>query len=371
MSRGTLYQAESQTFRDERTGVEIRQITTHASIHHHPFYYIPAYDDAMQYLVFISYRTGRPEIFVELRDSGQLLQLTEHRGLVEFSITPSHDGRYVYFTDRNGAWRVEIETCREEELVSFAAAEIRAEGMVGAAMGTTALSYDDRWWAVPVRVGEISRMVVVDVLDGSTEVIVEADSIGHPEFHPADSSLLRYAGPYYERMWVLNRNGSARRLAYVREGNEWIVHETWNPLRRELLTTRWPHGVIGVDIDTGAVRQICRFNAWHPMVSRDGAKMVADTTFPDIGLQLFDPSNGTGDPDLLCLSGSSNEGRHWNTDHCPYDDGPVDVFAPQHTHPHPNFSPDGSLVVFSSDRSGHAQLYECQLSVDFNLYRKG
>jgi serine/threonine protein kinase len=51
-------------------------------------------------------------------------------------------------------------------------------------------------------------------------------------------------------------------------------------------------------------------------------------------------------------------GEHWNTDHCPYDDGPVQVYAPQHTHPHPNFSPDRSKVVFTSDRSGFAQVYE-------------
>ena len=41
------------------------------------------------------------------------------------------------------------------------------------------------------------------------------------------------------------------------------------------------------------------------------------------------------------------------------DDGPVQVYAPQHTHPHPCFSPDGRRVVFSSDRTGHTQVYEC------------
>jgi hypothetical protein len=53
---------------------------------------------------------------------------------------------------------------------------------------------------------------------------------------------LRYAGPYFERMWVVERDGGDNHLAYERQGNEWIVHETWNPRGRELLTTRWPHG---------------------------------------------------------------------------------------------------------------------------------
>ena len=363
MGRGRVFATESRTFEDPETGATIRQVTDHPSIHHHPFYYIPAYDDAMRRLLFVSHRTGRPEIFAEIRESGKLVQLTEHEGLAEWSFTPSHDGQYVYFTDQAGAWRVGTDSCREEQLASFAAAEMREAGMVGAAMGTTALSYDDRWWAVPVKVGEAARFVVIDTASGQSQVILERDSIGHPEFHPQDSELLRYAGPFRERMWVIGRDGSGNRLAYRRdEGKkEWIVHETWLPGRRELLTTRWPHGVIGVDIDSGAVREVTGFPAWHPMLDRQGSRIVCDTTFPDRGLQLFDLSHDDPEPRLLCRSESSNAGAHWDTDHCPYDDGPVQVYAPQHTHPHPNFSPDGRLVVFTSDRSGWSQVYECRL----------
>jgi len=73
MAKGTLYPAESREFCDEQTGARMRQVTDHPSIHHHPFFYIPAYDDAMERLIFVSHRTGRPEIFAELRDSGKLL----------------------------------------------------------------------------------------------------------------------------------------------------------------------------------------------------------------------------------------------------------------------------------------------------------
>jgi oligogalacturonide lyase len=57
---------------------------------------------------------------------------------------------------------------------------------------------------------------------------------------------------------------------------------------------------------------------------------------------------------------ASSIGTHWNGPF-PYNHGPVKVHAPQHTHPHPRFSPDGRWVIFTSDRSGHAQLYECEL----------
>ncbi len=364
MGRGSVYAAEGRTFRDAKTGAAMRQVTDHASIHHHPFYFVPAFDDAMHHLVFASYRTGRPELFMEVRESGQLVQLTEHDGLADWSMTPSHDGRYVYFTDRNGAWRVETESCREEQLASFETDNIREEGMVAAAMGTTALSFDDQWWAVPVNLGEVSRFVVINTDSGASEVILERDKIGHPAFHPDDSNLLRYAGPYQDRMWVIERDGSNNRLVYERNvaEKEWIVHETWVPGCRELVTAKWPHGVIGIDIDSGAVRQVTRQRAWHPMIDPGGTFMVTDTTFPDEGLLRFDALDGVGEARVLCLTESSNVGAHWDTDHCPYDGGPVEVYAPQHTHPHPSFAPDGSCVVFTSDRSGHAQIYECWLN---------
>jgi len=363
MSKGQVYPSESRTFRDELTGAAVRQVTDHPSIHHHPFYYVPAWDDAMRRLIFVSHRTGRPEIFAELGAGGKLVQLTEREGLAEWSIHPSHDGRHVYFTAGTSARRVEAETLKDEELVNFGDVAMREEGMVGAAMGTTALSHDDRWWAVPVKVGQVSRLVVIDTASGRHEVILERDTIGHPQFHPADAGLLRYAGPYWARLWVIGRDGGGNRLVYERDAarKEWIVHESWRAGSREIVSTNWPHGVIGVDVDTGGVRKVCSFSAWHPAINRQGTLMCADTTFPDRGLQIFDPLDGVGRPSTLCLSGSSNVGAHWDVDHCPYDDGPVRRYAPQHTHPHPSFSPDGKCVCFTSDRTGHAQLYEVRL----------
>lgn len=97
------------------------------------------------------------------------------------------------------------------------------------------------------------------------------------------------------------------------------------------------------------------------MIRRDGRFMVADTNYPDLGLQLFDPGDVHSGPRPLCESRATNEGAHWGVGHCPYDDGPVQVYAPQHTHPHPNFAPDGTCVVFTSDRTGQAQIYEVEI----------
>lgn len=357
MAVGQRFPAESHTVDG------VRQVTSHPSIHHHPFYYLPAYDDAMARLVFISHRTGSPQIFAELRhERHDLLQLTDHGGLNEWSIHPSHDGRFVYFTDVIGGCRVATRSLRVERLFAFDDDAIRPVGMVAAAMGTTSLSRDDRWWAVPVPVRSGFRLLMIDTHLATSTTLLERPVIGHPQFHPEDSTLLRYAGPYDQRLWVIRRDGAGHRLVYQRIGNQWIVHETWRPGTRELLAADWPHGVLAIDTDTGAVRRVTRVNAWHPMVDRTGRWIVADTNHPDRGLLLL-PVEGDASPRVLCHPAASNAGNHWWTDHCPYDDGPVNVYAPQHTHPHPNFSPDGRRVVFTSDVSGFAQVYEMMVEL--------
>ena len=136
MPKGSTHPPESHEFTDANTGVKIRQVTSHPSIHHHPFYYIPAYDDAMRRLIFVSHRTGIPQLFAEIRETGELLQLTDRDDLDEWSIHPSHDGNYVYFTAGMGGWRIELKSLKEEQLLDFGTDKIREKGMVGAAMGT-------------------------------------------------------------------------------------------------------------------------------------------------------------------------------------------------------------------------------------------
>lgn len=361
MARGSLYPSESRRFADARTGVTIRQVTDQPAIHHHPFFIVPAYDDAMARLIFVSHRSGQPEIYAEERATGTLVQLTERAGIAEYSLAPSHDGRYVYFTAGTGGFRVHTETFKEEHLLDFGAIRLREAGMVADAMGTTALSFDDRYWALRFSVDGQANLAVFDTASGDCQVILQRDTIAHLMFCPDDSSLLYYAGPLKDRVWVINRDGSGNRRLYQRQPGEWITHEVWLPGRRELAFVDWKRGIRAIQVDSGAQRRVASFNAWHASPNRAGSLMVADTNFPDIGIQLFNPRAGGGETVTLCYPGASNIGAHWGGPF-PYEQGPIPVYAPQHTHPHPSFSPDGNLVVYTSDCSGSAQIYEAEIS---------
>ena len=359
MGKGATYPREERIAVDPASGRTVRQITSHPSIHHHPFFFVPAYDRAMKKLIFVSYRTGAPQIFFEDRASGDLVQVTDRSDLADWSIAPASDGRYVYFTAGTSAWRVDLDTFEETQLADFGAVEMREKGMVGAAMGTTALSKSGRWWAVPVKAGPVSRFVLIDTEKSTSAVFLERDSIGHPQFCPDDEDLILYAGPLTDRVWVTDRSGAKNRRLYEREDRmQWVTHEVWVPGRRAVAFVVWPRGTRMIDVDSGAVRWVTRFPAWHAAPSDDGRRFVCDTNFPDRGLHIYPVEGEVAAP--LCPSEATNEGAHWGGPF-PYNDGPVGVEARQHTHPHPRFAPDNSRVLFTSDRTGHAQLYEVML----------
>jgi oligogalacturonide lyase len=220
------------------------------------------------------------------------------------------------------------------------------------------LSADGRWWAIPVKAGKLSRFVVIDTQTGRSDVVLERDTIGHPQFCPDDDNLILYAGPLTDRVWTVNRDGSGNRRVYEREDRmQWVTHEVWLPGKRAIAFVDWPRGMRLIDLGTGKAAWLNRFPAWHAAPDAEGERFVCDTNCPDRGLHVVRLG---GEASFLCASEATSEGAHWGGPF-PYNDGPVAVEARQHTHPHPRFSPDGTRIVFTSDRSGHAQLYEIAL----------
>ncbi len=356
--KGSRHKPEGRVATDAKSKRRIRQVTNHPSVHHHPFFFVPAYDQRGKKLIFVSHRTGSPQIYFEDRSNGELVQATARDDLAEWSIYPSPDGRFVYFTAGTAAWRVDLDDFSETQLADFGAVEMREKGMVGAAMGTTALSADGHWWAIPVKAGNVTRFVVIDTQGATSRVILERDTIGHPQFCPDDDNLILYAGPLTDRVWIVGRDGQDNRRVYQRDDRmQWVTHEVWIPRQRAIAFVDWPRGMRRIDIKSGEAVWLHRFPAWHAAPDADGTRFVCDTNFPDTGLHVI---RLDGPPVYLCASEASSEGAHWGAPF-PYNDGPVAVEARQHTHPHPRFSPDGARVVFTSDRTGHAQIYEVEI----------
>ena len=75
------------------------------------------------------------------------------------------------------------------------------------------------------------------------------------------------------------------------------------------LLVDWPHGIMAVHCETGKVRRIADFNAWHAISNEQGTMMAADTNFPDVGIRLLDPRSNTGAYPDTVLSESQLYGR--------------------------------------------------------------
>jgi hypothetical protein len=166
----------------------------------------------------------------------------------------------------------------------------------------------------------------------------------------------------------------------LEHGNEeFVVHETFLGLTGDLVYTVWPYAVWRMDWTTRERRKICDFNAWHITPNRAGSAILCDTNHPDVGIFVIDA--GTGARKRVCMSGASNGGSQWKLARYALagdferagseaaggkvlswlEAASDTVYGPQWTHPHPSYSPDERMVVFTSDRSGQAQVYAAQL----------
>lgn len=348
--------SESRYLTDEDTGLRIRQVTDASCINHHPFFLTPAYDPSGRYLYFVSHRTGSPQLYAEDAIARCLLQLTNEPNLDEWSVHPC--GEAVYFVAHGCAMRACPNGGTVETLLTAAEVQQRFHGALGE--GTTALTHDGCRWAIRIRQEQGFGILLWE--NGRWTQVYSGSMVAHLQFCPDDPNLLFFAGPLTDRVWVLDlAQGKAKRI-FTRNAQQkqWITHESWIPGRRELSLVDWPHGIIAANVDTGATRRVTTLNAWHAIANDQGTLMAADTNFPDTGIWLFDPRQTAAQPRLLCCPHASCMGAHW-AGSFPYDNGPITTYAPQHTHPHPRFSPDGRRLVFTSDRSGFAQLYEVTL----------
>ncbi len=140
---------------------------------------------------------------------------------------------------------------------------------------------------------------------------------------------------------------------------------------------RWPKRV-RLDWTTKAITQVTSYKVWHISPNSTGERVLCDTNHPDEGIFEIDVETGTRRQ--VCLTESSNGGSQWSKDHfataedfqaawksdagqpLSWLEVPTDtVYGPQWTHPHPCYSPDEKLVTFTSDRTGHSQVYVAEL----------
>ncbi len=366
-AKGSVHPSELQEFEDNQTGAHIYQLTNDNTINHNLYFLTPSFTPDQSDLIFTSYRSGKANFFKLEFPNGDIVQLTNGDEVHGYSGVIAKDGTELFYTEGDSIKAIHLDTFEERVLAEF------AEG----SLGECSVSADEQFIVTAMKRDDKSH-ITVTATDGSGGEIIYTSpeqTIIHPQFHPKHADLIAYSGDPAPRMWTIKRDGTDNRSLYQHDNNEFLVHETFLGSQDELIVTHWPYSLRRISLETLEMQTISDFNAWHIASNRSGTKVLCDTVHPDIGLRLVDVETGEHVP--ICYPQSSSSGSQWKKDRyavaedwaaaqqtgdreksLSWMEMKVDtVYGPQWTHPHPSFSPDETAVVYTSDVTGHSQVY--------------
>jgi len=368
------FEPEWRQFDDEQTGARITQWTSAPAMHHHCYFTNSTVTHDSTRGVFVSYRTGYPNLLTMHLQSGELQQVTNRVDINPFSPAPSRTQPWVYFSARQSVWAANVDTGKERELAKID----------GASFGNCSLNMSSSLLAIGARYADRCELIIIDTQTGQSEVASRGEEIGHIQFSPRNDDLLMYSGSVTQRIWLHDRRTGKDTWLYKQKQDEWIVHESWRfgdaDENDEVIFPHWPFALHAIRPDGTGLRTIAKINAWHACSSPDGSKIVCDTNHPDRGLLLIDAA--TGAHRTLCHPGATQRGTQWQYDKpaagagidtsiirsnkpkedpAPTPEDEASVYGPQWSHPHPTFTPDGQTVIYTSDRNGWSHVYSAKI----------
>jgi hypothetical protein len=354
------------SFPDRATGTKIHQVTGHPSINHPAYFLQSSFTPDGSKILFTSYRTGSPQLFTADFPAGEIRQLTTGAPIHPYSAAIR--GTRVFFVRGGEVWSIDLATSEERLIAAF-------EGQ----LGEVSPDAEGDWLVAAIKTPDGCGLVCGRSDGGQWNFIPFPRTVIHPQFHPLEPEWIEFAGDPAPRMHRVRRDGLGMECLHQHGNDEFVVHETFLGLTGDLVFTVWPRLLCRMDWTTRQIRTISEFgiagiNAWHIAPNRAGTQVLCDTNHPDTGIWLIDAATGQSRP--VCESNSSNQGTQWKTsryalkedflaaqkNNLSWMETPTDtVYGPQWTHPHPAFSHDERHITFTSDATGHPQVYAALL----------
>ena len=315
--------------------------------------------------------------------TGDAVQLTEGDALDDYGAMISADDKSVYYQQDRKVWKLDLATLQRTCL--YAAPD-------GWDCGNWGMSDDNRylvmtetrrdtlpdltgkkgWEFFPLTCAAkpLCHIVYLDTQTGEHHIVVEDRCwFGHAQLRPGDPDTILFCheGPYDmidARLWLIQSDGSRYRCARPQPKDVIITHEFWMPTGDRL-------AYVYRKADDGSTETIrmmrpetleeelfmpCLPYA-HFICDRQRRWFVGDCQGQETPIHL-QTGEGRGQEvrnDFIYLVDIARKkeiplcyhGTSWTTIHG----------TPQDAHPHPCFTPDGSGVVFTSDREGKPCVY--------------
>lgn len=383
MAIGDLLHQTPVTTPDPYTGCPVTRLTPPDHTSHHMYFYNRMVTSDSSRLLYCAEINGRRNLYLMELATGDAVQLTEGDALDDYGAMISADDKSVYYQQDRKVWKLDLATLQRTCL--YAAPD-------GWDCGNWGMSDDNRylvmtetrrdtlpdltgkkgWEFFPLTCAAkpLCHIVYLDTQTGEHHIVVEDRCwFGHAQLRPGDPDTILFCheGPYDmidARLRLIQSDGSRYRCARPQPKDVIITHEFWMPTGDRL-------AYVYRKADDGSTETIrmmrpetleeelfmpCLPYA-HFICDRQRRWFVGDCQGQETPIHL-QTGEGRGQEvrnDFIYLVDIARKkeiplcyhGTSWTTIHG----------TPQDAHPHPCFTPDGSGVVFTSDREGKPCVY--------------
>ena len=338
---GRKFPAEMSRYKDPVTGLEVTMLTTSPAKDNKIYQTHPNWTSDGRHIVFTSDRSGTNQYYAVSEKTGTLVQLTDEAGPGNACLSRT-ENRMYYISGRQ-IWSLDIDSILNSGHQNRRKVADLPDG--ANLSGTITLDSNETRIYLGVQYAEDAwGLLALDIPSGQYSKIIDSDfKVGHCQAHPSKSGLIMYCwetgGDSKQRMWIVNADGTGNGPFYKETYDEWVTHEVWWGADKALFTIwpkneemlKKPHGIAYVALKDRTLHILNQKKYWHVGSSPDGKRAVGDTFAGEIFLVSAD--NGRA---KLLTQGHRPRGAT--------------------VHPHPSFSPDGSKVLFCSEKNGNWDL---------------
>lgn len=361
---GKVIPPEMKSWIDDSTGYEITQWTS-SGINHHPYFTVESFIDNETAIIF-SRRTGTDQLYKLNLLNGEMTQMTAGEKIKNIDHLPKFNT--IWYLDGKKLFTLNTKTFQSDLIYDFES--------FGYKINSFSVSCDARWFIFSVEKKDTLSgtcgygpyaIYKLNLADKTiTQITLELGlNISHVQANPVDPNLILYCWQWEKfdreklvghapiRTWWVNIDGTAGGPLKQEYGTQ-QTHEAWTPDGKNityLYKYRWgaqkgKHflGIQSIDGKTYKAYP-AQVSPGHQNLFSDNKHWIVDTFNDDESLLALITicKNKIKESHILFRHGSTLIG--------------------QDSHPHPRFSPDGKYVLFSTDKSGAAQVYTVKVNI--------
>lgn len=377
MKKSESYKSKIFKYVDEDTKREVWRLTAPDIFCSHPYFYHKCMSSDNSFIIFGSEIGGERHMFsMDLRTQ-EIMQLTDRERTVFYQACLTGDDRYLIYATTDVIARLDMETLKDEVLY-----EVPQGWWVNKTFGVTPdgshvvqvqaakedmvprnekIDMAAQWAAKPR-----CRFVLVDVEKKESRVIFDEKLwVAHPQLRPRYKDILMYCheGPgrlIDSRIWFMDADGSNIRCPRHHEKNEAFTHEYWfndgSAIGYVAYTTdseKRDTTIRKIDISTMKETVIMPCTSYSHCAANNTNTMIVGDGRDPMNPYIFLADMRTGRERKLCRHDTS-----WKS----YFDPGIGELSSQDAHPHPQFSQDGTKVIFNSDKAGLPGVYITDVS---------